>query len=125
MRQPLPSLTGGVGGGSALWLSLELILVTFVLWWTLDPVLVTSYVTHLPLGYDPDRLVKLEVASSVTRQEQHKDLYKSIQEAEVLLQKAQEMDGVEMAYTAHGTPMGFGVVVPGRSYFLDGDTITC
>ena len=116
----------GEGGGwrSKIWIAAELILVTFVLWWTLDPVLVTSYVTHLPLGYDPDRLVKLEVASSVTRQEQHKDLYKSMQEAEVLLQKAQEMDGVEMAYTAHGTPMGFGVVVPGRSYFLDGDTIT-
>ena len=116
----------GEGGGwrSKIWIAAELILVTFVLWWTLDPVLITSYVTHLPLGYDPDRLVNLEVARSVTRQEQHKDLYKSMQEAEVLLQKAQEMDGVEMAYTAHCTPMGFGVVVPGRSYFVDGDTIT-
>jgi hypothetical protein len=108
MRQPLPSLTGGVGGGSALWLSLELILVTFVLWWTLDPVLVTSYVTHLPLGYDPDRLVKLEVASSVTRQEQHKDLYKSIQEAEVLLQKALQV--AEDCGCAYGCPSCVGPV---------------
>ena len=119
-----PSLTGRAGGESAIFLYLELVLVTIVLWWTLDPVLVTSYVTHLPLGYDPDRLVQLEVARSVTRQEQEVNFDRSMQEEEMLLQKAQEMDGVEMAYTAHCTPMGFGISVPGQYYFIDGDTIS-
>ena len=116
----------GEGGGwrSKVWLAAELVLVTVVCWWTFDPVLVTAHVTHLPLGYDADRLVKLEVASSVTRQEQEKDLWGIFQEEERLLRKVQEMEDVEMAYTAHSTPMGFGVIVPGCNYFVDGDTIT-
>ena len=46
------------------WLALELILVTFTLWWAFDPVIVTNYVFHLPLGYDVDRMVKLDVAGT-------------------------------------------------------------
>ena len=41
---------------TSLWLALELILVTFACWWAFDPVIVTNYVTHLPLGYDVDRI---------------------------------------------------------------------
>ena len=44
---------------SSIWLALELILVTIACWWAFDPLLVTSYVTHMPLGYDTDRLVQL------------------------------------------------------------------
>ena len=38
------------------WLFAELILVTIVCWWVLDPVIVTLYHKNLPLGYDKDRL---------------------------------------------------------------------
>ena len=58
------------GRKTSIWLSLELVLVTFACWWAFDPVIVTSYVTNLPLGYDPDRLVRFEVASTLPRQQQ-------------------------------------------------------
>ena len=53
------------GRKTSVWLALELILVTLACWWAFDPVIVTTYVTHLPLGYDADRLVQMEVASTL------------------------------------------------------------
>ena len=38
------------------WLFAELIIVTIVCWWVLDPVIVTLYHKNLPLGYDKERL---------------------------------------------------------------------
>ena len=55
-----------VGRGST-WLALELILVTVACWWAFDPVLVTGTVIGMRPGYDIDRIVKLNVASTVTR----------------------------------------------------------
>ena len=77
------------GRKTSIWLSLELVLVTFACWWAFDPVLVSSYVTHLPLGYEPDRLVCFVVTGNNESEE------------ESLLKKVQEMDGVELAYRAH------------------------
>ena len=37
---------------TSLWLSLELILVTIVCWWTFAPVLENLYLWYLPYGYD-------------------------------------------------------------------------
>ena len=84
------------GRKTSIWLSLELVLVTFACWWAFDPVLVSSYVTHLPLGYEPDRLVCFVVTGNNESEE------------ESLLKKVQEMDGVELAYRAHLLPIGFG-----------------
>ena len=55
------------GRKTSIWLTLELVLVTFACWWAFDPVLVTGYITHLPLGYDPDRLVQFQVVRTSPR----------------------------------------------------------
>ena len=102
------------------WLALELILVTFTLWWAFDPVIVTNYVTHLPLGYDVDRMVKLDVAI-LTEGIAVNELS---DEEERLLQKVQEMDEVEMAYRAHNNPMGYNTITMPGFFFNDkGDSI--
>ena len=111
------------GRKTSIWLSLELVLVTFACWWAFDPVLVSSYVTHLPLGYEPDRLVRFDVTGDNESEE------------ESLLKKVQEMDGVELAYRARLTPIGFGTdgtilgglihngdsIQTHRFYFIEGD----
>ena len=113
------------GRKTSIWLSLELVLVTFACWWAFDPVLVSSYVTHLPLGYEPDRLVRFVVTGNNESEE------------ESLLKKVQEMDGVELAYRAHLLPIGFGAegsLLDGlihngdsiqirRFHFMEGDKI--
>ena len=50
---------------TSVWLALELILVTLACWWAFDPVLVSCTVTSLPMGYDADRLVRFQVASTM------------------------------------------------------------
>ena len=105
---------------TSLWLALELILVTFACWWAFDPVIVTNYVTHLPLGYDVDRMVKLDVAI-LTEGIAVNELS---DEEERLLQKVQEMDEVEMAYRAHNNPMGYNTItMPGYFFNDKGDSI--
>ena len=113
------------GRKTSIWLSLELVLVTFACWWAFDPVLVSSYVTHLPLGYEPDRLVCFVVTGNNESEE------------ESLLKKVQEMDGVELAYRAHLLPIGFGAegslldslihngdsIQTRRFHFMEGDKI--
>ena len=102
------------------WLALELILVTFTLWWAFDPVIVTNYVTHLPLGYDVDRMVKLDVAI-LTEGIAVNELSN---EEERLLQKVQEIDEVELAYRAHNNPMGYNTITMPGFFFNDkGDSI--
>ena len=51
---------------TTVWLVLELVLVTLACWWAFDPVLVDRTVTHLPMGFDPDRLVRMEVEGHVS-----------------------------------------------------------
>ena len=105
---------------TSLWLAVELILVTFACWWAFDPVIVTNYVTHLPLGYDVDRMVKLDVAI-LTEGIAVNELS---DEEERLLQKVQEMDEVELAYRAHNNPMGYNTITMPGFFFNDkGDSI--
>ncbi len=111
------------GRKTSIWLSLELILVTIACWWAFDPVLVTSYITHLPLGYEPDRLVCFDVTSNISTVERYNN-YGNIQsEEERLLQKVLEMDGVELAYRAHSIPIGFGNAGKFNGLIHDGDSI--
>ena len=108
---------------SSIWLAIELVLVTFACWWAFDPVIVASYVVRMTMGYDADRIVKFEVASSSNLKEQKwEDI---VDEESVLLQKVQDMDGVEMAYAASSTPIGFGTVSMPKYFYHDGDSVQC
>ena len=111
------------GRKTSIWLTLELVLVTFACWWAFDPVLVTGYITHLPLGYDPDRLVQFQVVSNFSKEELYNNFGDTRSEEESLLKKVQEMDGVEMAYRAHSIPIGFGNVGSFHGLIHNGDSI--
>ena len=117
----------GAEGGwrQKIWLAAELVLVTIACWWAFDPVLVGAYVHRLPLGYDPDRLVQLEVGNTVTQQERSDNFFENLQEEERLLQKVLAMDDVELAYPAYSTPLGFGIVTLSTTCFHENDSLTC
>ena len=88
---------GEVGRGAS-WLALELILVTIICWWTFNPVLLNAYIWNLPLGYDPDRIVRMEVASTLNNTERMNRKEEISSEEEMLLQKVQEIEDVEVAF---------------------------
>ena len=56
--------------GKHAWLFIELILVTIIAWKLIDHTTVLLYDASLPMGYDTDRLVKIDVG---TLPESHKD----------------------------------------------------
>ena len=111
------------GRKTSIWLTLELVLVTFACWWALDPVLVTSYITHLPLGYNPDRIVLFETASTFNQQSRNDIHQDTISEEESLLQKIQEMDDIELAYRTNTITIGFGNVGVFLGLIHNGDSI--
>lgn len=102
---------------SSIWLALELVLVTIACWWALDPVLVTSYVTHLPLGYDADRLVLMEVGSTMPRQEGIQSTGVFTNEETQLMEKLQEMDAVEKSFLAYNNTIGSGSMSIGGIFY--------
>ena len=108
---------------TSVWLALELILVTLACWWAFDPVLVAHTVTRLPMGYDADRLVRFQVASTMQMSWQIAELGTVPSEEEVLLQKVREMDEVVEAYPARSVPMGFYSVSTNGYFFNDGDSL--
>ena len=99
-------LRGEVGRGAS-WLSLELILVTIICWWTFDPVLENLYLSNLPFGFNTDRMVRMEVASTLNRTECLERKEEICKEEEMLLRKVQEMDDVEVAFRSVYTAPGF------------------
>ena len=110
---------------TSVWLALELVLVTLACWWAFDPILVNSTVTRLPMGFDTDRLVRMEVASSVSVKDMLQiDRSPMQSEQDVLLQKVREMDEVQEAYPAFSVPLGFGVQSTSLYLYADGDTLT-
>lgn len=110
---------------TSVWLALELVLVTLACWWAFDPVLVDHTVTHLPMGFDPDRLVRMEVASPIRVKDMFQiDRSPMQSEQDVLLQKVREMDEVQEAYPAFSVPLGFGVQSTSLYLYADGDTLT-
>ena len=100
---------GGLGRGArgAIWLSLELILVTIVCWWTFAPVLENLYLWYLPYGYDADRMVRMEVASTLNRTERMNRKEEICAEEEMLLRKVQEIEEVEIAFRSVYSAPGF------------------
>ncbi|MBO4802739.1 MAG: FtsX-like permease family protein [Bacteroidaceae bacterium] len=114
---------------ASIWLALSLILVTIALWWALDPLLVFAYVTRQPVGYDLDRIVKLEMASSVAIREigedrvvPTEDWYHDDEEQQIL-SRVQELPEVEVAYRATNNPLGFGVMGMNAWFYHDNDSV--
>jgi hypothetical protein len=97
---------GEVGRGAS-WLALELILVTIICWWAFDPVLEQIYIYNLPFGYDIDRVVRMEVASTLNRSERLERKEEISTEEETLLRKLQDLDDVEVAFRSVYTAPGF------------------
>jgi len=104
---------------TSLWLSLELILVTIICWWTFAPVLEKAYIYNLPYGYDPDRMVRMEVASTLNRTERMNRKEEICAEEEILLKKVQELEEVEAAFRSVYSAPGFDSDI---SYFKTGDS---
>ena len=97
----------GEFGRGASWLALELILVTIISWWAFDPVLEKIYLYNLPFGYDIDRVVRMEVASTLNRSERLERKEEISTEEETLLRKLQDLDDVEVAFRSVYTAPGF------------------
>ena len=85
------------GAGGAIWLILELILVTMACWWAFDPVIVSTYIKYLPLGYDAERIVKVDVGNPFNYEDEWNYSIEINNETEILCKKIQEMDEVEFA----------------------------
>lgn len=109
---------------SSRWLAIELILVTCACMWAFDPVLVNAYVTHQPMGYDPDQLVSMEVGSTMTTAVRlNADNYQNTIEQEQLLEKIRAMDDVQQAYPANGGTIGFDTRTGNGFFYNGGDSL--
>jgi len=100
-RLSLPSLEGGVGGGSvgpSVWLFLELVVITIVAWVVVDPAVVNLYYLHLPKGYDSERLVYAEIRHLIHSEPVAGDTPVGSQIATWLTERLKETEGVENAY---------------------------
>ena len=100
-RLSLPSLEGGVWGGSvgpSVWLFLELVVITIVAWVVVDPAVVNLYYLHLPKGYDSERLVYAEIRHLIHSEPVVGDTPIVSQPAQWLTERLKETEGVENAY---------------------------
>lgn len=100
-RLSLPSLEGGVGGGSvgpSVWLFLELVVITIVAWVVVDPAVVNLYYLHLPKGYDSERLVYAEIRHLIHSEPVVGDTPFGSKLAPWLTERLKETEGVENAY---------------------------
>ena len=95
------------------WLFLELIVVCFVAWTQLDPIIVRLYYRSLPSGIDGDRMVVANILStrpydiadnSMTQEERDNQYWKREaeygEEANVIKRQLLALDGVEQASIA-------------------------
>ena len=112
LSTPLPHREG-LGGGSSLWLFLELIVVCFVAWTQLDPIIVRLYYRSLPSGIDGERMVVANILStqpyemadeSMTQEERDNQYWEQeaqyVVEANVIKRQLLAIDGVEQASIA-------------------------
>ena len=100
-RLSLPSLEGGVGGGSvgpSVWLFLELVVITIVAWVVVDPAVVNLYYLHLPKGYDSERLVYAEIRHLIHSEPVVGDTPFGSKLEPWLTERLKETEGVENAY---------------------------
>ncbi len=108
-RLSLPSLEGGVWGGSvgpSVWLFLELVVITIVAWVVVDPAVVNLYYLHLPKGYDSERLVYAEIRHLIHSEPVAGDTPVGSKIAPWLTERLKETEGVENAY-CYGNPYNF------------------
>ena len=95
------------------WLFLELIVVCFVAWTQLDPIIVRLYYRSLPSGIDGERMVVANILStqpyemaddSMTQEERDNQYWKGeaqyVEEANVIKRQLLAIDGVEQASIA-------------------------
>ena len=95
------------------WLFLELIVVCFVAWTQLDPIIVRLYYRNLPSGIDGERMVVANILStqpyemaddSMTQEERDNQYWKGeaqyVEEANVIKRQLLAIDGVEQASIA-------------------------
>ena len=95
------------------WLFLELIVVCFVAWTQLDPIIVRLYYRSLPSGIDGERMVVANILStqpyemadeSMTQEERDNQYWKReaqyLEEANVIKRQLLAIDGVEQASIA-------------------------
>ena len=95
------------------WLFLELIVVCFVAWTQLDPIIVRLYYRSLPSGIDGERMVVANILStqpyemadeSMTQEERDNQYWKReaqyVEEANVIKRQLLAIDGVEQASIA-------------------------
>ena len=107
-KSPFP--WGGDGGG---WLFLELIVVCFVAWTQLDPIIVKLYYRNLPSGIEGERMVVANILSiqpyemaddSMTQEERDNQYWKReaqyVEEAYVIKRQLLAIDDVEQASIA-------------------------
>ncbi len=100
-------------GGEAFWLFLELIVVCFVAWTQLDPIIVRLFYRSLPSGIDGERMVVANILStqpyemadeSMTQEERDNQYWKGeaqyLEEANVIKRQLLAIDGVEQASIA-------------------------
>ena len=83
-----------------LWLLLEMMIVTVITWIVLDPVMALLTVENMPQGYEPDRLVYMEIArlkeTSPRYSEASADSTGLADAYEVMTDHIKNLEGVEM-----------------------------
>lgn len=112
----------------SIWLVLELILVTIVMWWAFDPVVVNTYVGHMPMGYDHSRMVELTMGNSLKVDEEDKwTVHEFDKEYDAITAQLEALPEVECMFEdrGHYAPL-FNVNLAGSTYYLDsGDSLVC
>ncbi|MBQ4276474.1 MAG: hypothetical protein II750_00030, partial [Bacteroidaceae bacterium] len=113
----------------SIWLVLELILVTIVMCWAFDPVVVNTYVGHLPMGYDPSRMVELTMGNSLKVDEEDKwTVHEFNKEYDVITAQLEALPEVECVFEDrnHYAPLFHSSSLAGSTYYLDsGDSLVC
>ena len=114
------------------WLFLELIVVCFVAWTQLDPIIVRLYYRSLPSGIDGERMVVANILytqpyemadESMTQEEMNNQYMKReaqyAEEANVIKRQLLAIDGVEQASIApiclEAAAMPVSYAMPGRT----------
>lgn len=109
------------------WLFLELVLVTIIAWQLIDRSTVLIYDRSLPMGYDIDRLVKIDVSALPEKHPSFKAEYDTeegrINSIHAFLGKVRAFDGVEAA-TASGAYAYMGSPQLNTAYTYDKSTDT-
>ncbi len=113
---------------SNLWLFIELILVSILTWVIVDPIAVVTSDLNMPLGYDADRLVALQLNSYPNSSELYRAENDSVDTAnsqlDAIMAKLRAYPEVKYASCIYsmwgGAP---GMSSTSWNYFITGDSI--